>query len=96
MHFESTPEYRYTYPQYRESVRLNRVKPAELLIAQEDVVKTRIIGLIKGELLTEELIVLISGIEIDRDILEIAVLESHHYSGNIGLGFVKGFGLICV
>ncbi|HID20129.1 MAG TPA: hypothetical protein EYP28_04230 [Methanophagales archaeon] len=46
-----------------------------------------------GELLTDELVEEISGIEIARDILEISVLERHHYSGNIGLGFVKGFGL---
>ena len=29
----------------------------------------------------------------DRDLLKIAVLERHLASGNIGLGFVKGFGL---
>lgn len=29
----------------------------------------------------------------DNDILKIAVIERHKASGNIGLGFVKGFGL---
>jgi len=28
-----------------------------------------------------------------RDILKFAMLERHHASGNIGLGFIKGFGL---
>ena len=55
--------------------------------------KARIIGLIEGELLTEELVEEISGIDLARDILKIAVVERHHYTGNIGLGFVKGFGL---
>lgn len=31
--------------------------------------------------------------DIDNDILKIAVIERHKATGNIGLGFVKGFGL---
>jgi len=31
--------------------------------------------------------------DIERDILKIAVIERHKRTGNIGLGFVKGFGL---
>ncbi|MDD5765871.1 MAG: adenine deaminase [Candidatus Marinimicrobia bacterium] len=31
--------------------------------------------------------------DISRDILKIAVIERHHRTGNIGLGFVKGLGL---
>lgn len=31
--------------------------------------------------------------DIENDILKIAVLERHKATGNIGLGFVKGFGL---
>ncbi|OGP94789.1 MAG: adenine deaminase [Deltaproteobacteria bacterium RBG_16_54_18] len=31
--------------------------------------------------------------DLDRDILKIAVVERHKGTGNIGLGFVKGFGL---
>ncbi len=91
--FAQRPEYSFNYPQYRESVRIMRVKPDEFVIEQEGAIKARIIGLIEGELLTEELVEEISGIEIARDILEIGVLERHHYSGNMGLGFVKGFGL---
>ena len=32
-------------------------------------------------------------VDLDRDILKIAVLERHNRTGNIGLGFVNGFGL---
>ncbi|MBN2168112.1 MAG: adenine deaminase [Actinobacteria bacterium] len=31
--------------------------------------------------------------DLERDILKIAVIERHHWTGNIGLGFVRGFGL---
>ncbi|MCK4476130.1 MAG: adenine deaminase, partial [Methanophagales archaeon] len=85
--------YRDKYPKYGESVRIKRVKPDDFVIKLERARKARIIGLIEGELLTEELMEEISGIDIVRDILEIGVVERHHYSGNIGLGFVKGFGL---
>jgi len=81
------------YPQYRESVRIKRIRPEDFAITLEPASKVRIIGLIEGELLTEEIIEVISGIDIARDILKIAVVERHQYTGNIGLGFVKGFGL---
>ncbi|MFZ2071602.1 MAG: adenine deaminase [Halobacteriota archaeon] len=93
---EFTPPsvYRYNnYPQYGESVRINRITPDVFVIPQEGVKKARIIGLIKGELLTDALVAEISGIDIARDILKIAVVERHQKSGNIGLGFVNGFGL---
>ena len=86
-------EYRYRYPLYGESVRIKQVKPEDFVIKQERALKARIIGLIEGELLTDELVEEINGIDIARDILKIGVLERHHYSGNVGLGFVKGFGL---
>lgn len=31
--------------------------------------------------------------DIERDILKMAVIERHHATGNIGKGFIKGFGL---
>jgi adenine deaminase len=91
--FDIHAEYRYRYPKYGESIRLKRVKPEDFEIKLEIARKARLIGLIEGELQTEELVEEISGIDIARDILKIAVVERHHYSGNIGLGFVKGFGL---
>ena len=85
--------YEYNYPEYGESIKIKRVKSEDFGIWSERERKARIIGLIEGELLTEELVAEISGIDIARDILKIAVVERHHYSGNIGLGFIKGFGL---
>ena len=85
----------YKYPEYGTTVRIKPVKSEdfELKLNSEGPRKARIIGLIEGELLTEELVEEISGIDIARDILKIAVVERHHYTGNIGLGFVKDFGL---
>lgn len=60
--------------------------------------KCRTIGIIPGQLITEELIYDIdfsknNGIDTDRDILKIAVVERHHNTGHMGLGFIHGIGL---
>ncbi len=61
--------------------------------------KTRVIGVQKDQLITEslELPVLIKDgfavADIKRDIVKLAVVERHQATGNIGLGFVQGFGL---
>ncbi len=60
--------------------------------------KCRVIKIIPEQLLTEELISEIdfdknNGIDIDKDILKIAVMERHKKTGHIGLGFVNGIGL---
>jgi adenine deaminase len=47
----------------------------------------RVIGLIEGQLFTEELHLKST----DNDVLKMAVIERHHNTGNIGLGFVRGF-----
>ncbi|MHC1623789.1 MAG: adenine deaminase [Candidatus Methanospirareceae archaeon] len=86
-------DYTYKYPQYGESVRIKRIRPEDFEITLEPARQVRIIGVIEGELLTDEIIEVISGIDIACDILEIGVVERHQYTGNIGLGFVKGFGL---
>ncbi len=58
----------------------------------------RTIGVIPGQLITEERLLKINftkngGIDIDRDILKIAVVERHHNTGHIGVGFIQGIGL---
>lgn len=47
----------------------------------------RVIGLVQGQLFTEELHLKRN----DEDVLKIAVIERHHNTGNVGIGFVKGF-----
>ena len=60
--------------------------------------KCRIIKTIPDQLITEELIEDIdftknNGIDVDRDILKIAVVERHFSTGHIGLGFISGIGM---
>lgn len=61
--------------------------------------KIRVIEVIPDQIVTNEIIekaAVRNGLAIadpGRDLLKIAVLERHLASGNIGLGFVKGFGL---
>lgn len=59
----------------------------------------RIIGLIPGQLITREEFdrALVQNDQVvsdpSRDILKMAVIERHHATGNVGLGFVRGFKL---
>jgi adenine deaminase len=59
----------------------------------------RIIGIVPGQIVTEHLVEELSvenGSVLpdpDRDIVILAVVERHHGSGNVGVGFVRGLGL---
>lgn len=61
--------------------------------------RVRVIGVIPGQIVTEKLVVeprVEGGMVVsdpERDILKLVVVERHHASGNIGIGFVKGLGL---
>lgn len=61
-------------------------------------VPCRIIRILKGELITEEIrenldFTKNNGICVERDILKIAVIERHHATGHIGLGYINGIHL---
>ncbi|MHB8829548.1 MAG: adenine deaminase [Syntrophales bacterium] len=61
--------------------------------------KIRVIGQVPEQILTRQVFAVpkIAGgavvSDTDRDILKLAVFERHHCTGNIGIGFVSGFGL---
>jgi len=61
--------------------------------------QVRVIGAIEGQVTTAHRIERITRDEnlavadVERDILKIAVIERHLRTGNVGLGFVHGFGL---
>lgn len=60
--------------------------------------RCRVIKLIAGEIITDELCETINwsqnnGIDVERDILKLAVIERHKGTGHKGVGFVKGIGL---
>jgi len=81
----------------KESVHLPTAFDEHSFCICGDAKTIRVIGLITGELVTEELheqSMVENGKYVadpNRDILKIAVIERHHNTGNIGLGFVKGF-----
>lgn len=54
--------------------------------------KLPIIGLVPGQLYTTRE-GLSEGINIDQDILKVAVVERHKNTGHIGIGFVNGYGM---
>lgn len=59
----------------------------------------RVIGLVPDQIITEDLAMeakIEGGLVVadpDRDILKMCVFERHRGTGNVGIGFIKGFGL---
>jgi adenine deaminase len=85
-------------PVGRHSVKARRVAAADFRAASNSG-RTRAIGIIPGKIITEsrefDLAVGNHGVEVDldRDVVKIAVVERHGKNGNIATGFVHGFGL---
>ncbi len=85
------------YESIKNSMRLEQVLESDFMI-QLNSSKARVIRMVKGELLTEEWIAELNinkdnGIDIDRDILKLAVVERHKNTKHIGLGYISGMGL---
>ena len=80
------------------SVRIGAIKK-DFLVLRSDNPLAKVIQLIPGQIVTKKVmkkIALRDGLayaDLKQDILKIAVVERHHASGNIGVGFVQGFGL---
>jgi adenine deaminase len=61
--------------------------------------RARIIGIVKDQLLTTahvEEVRVEDGVAVAdsaRDVLRLSIIERHHATGNVGMGFVRGFGL---
>ncbi len=75
-----------------------KVISADLFYIEPKTPKCRVIGVIPGQIVTDELITDINwdrnnGIDIDRDILKLAVIERHKGTGHVGVGFISGIGL---
>ena len=51
-----------------------------------------IIGMIPGQIITEDR-GYATGIDVEKDILKMAVIERHKNTGHIGIGFLNGYGL---
>ncbi len=87
------------YPAVWNSFHMSSVKP-ECFEVKNLKQRLRVIGLVPHELLTEEIIEEITpeqlannGIDTSKDIIKAAVLERHHHTDHVGIGFLKGYGL---
>ena len=85
-------------PLLRGSINVNWIDLGDLSI-KAGKGKAKVIGVIPGQLITRKLMLSLKSkdglvvSDIRRDILKIAVIERHTASGNVGMGFVRGFGL---
>ena len=71
---------------------------AENFRLEEKAEKCRVIQVIPGQLVTDEVHLTINwaennGIDTEKDLLKLAVIERHSNTGHIGLGFIRGLGL---
>ncbi|MEA2622947.1 MAG: adenine deaminase [Chloroflexota bacterium] len=82
----------------RQTVRVNPVGAADFATPSAGS-PIRVIGLIEDQVVTESLVrepVVVDGLAVadaDAGLAKIAVLERHHATGRIGLGFIAGSGL---
>ncbi|WP_417686022.1 adenine deaminase [Roseibium sp.] len=81
-----------------DSVRASKVSPDAFQVgaANSDV---DVIGVVPGRIITEHLkrnLPVVDGkaqMDLQQDVLKVAVVERHKHTGNIGCGFVSGFGM---
>ena len=82
----------------RRKLRIKAIKREDLLL-RSDQPLAKVIQLIPGQIVTKKVmkkIVLKDGVaypNLKEDIIKIIVVERHRATGNMGIGFVQGFGL---
>lgn len=97
----NVPDYEYS-SEIQKSVNVGKLPESDKFLIKtnkKENQKVRVIGISEGSLLTtsetEQLRVENGRVTPDprKDILQVAVVERHHATGEIGKGFVRGFGL---
>ncbi len=76
-----------------------RYEPRDIVVAPSQAKKIRVIEIVPDQIVTKELITtpkiedgeLVP--DVKRDILKLVVVERHRATGNVGVGFVRGFKL---
>src|SRR5256714_1489494 len=85
--------------QPRSTMNLRYRAPADLEVRAKKAEKIRVIEIVPSQIVTTEILetprILDGQIvsDIGRDILKLVVVERHRATGNVGVGFVRGFGL---
>ncbi len=85
--------------QPRSTMNLSYRAPEDFVVSADHAKKIRIIEIVPHQIVTKSLIEppkidnrqIVA--DIDRDILKLVVVERHRATGNVGVGFVRGFGL---
>jgi len=86
------------YSKARRTIRIGELSKKNLIL-RSSVPFAKVIQVIPGQILTQKAlkqVVLKEGIalpHVKEDILKIVVIERHKGTGNVGIGFVQGFGL---
>lgn len=92
------------YERVTNSFHMKKIQP-ELLQMAELKSKQRVIQLTPYSILTSEKIITLTtgqgmsqqevaaGVDVKQDIIKLAVLERHHNTGNVGVGYISGYGL---
>ncbi len=82
------------------SFNCNEIVPENFVVeysSEEECDRFRVIKMIEGEITTEEVFApLVNGeakVNLEEDIIKLAVIERHHNTNHVGLGFVTGYGL---
>jgi adenine deaminase len=86
-------------PQPRSTMNLRYQPPKDLEVSGKDQAKIRVIEIVPNQIVTKERIetaraengLLVA--DTTRDILKLVVVERHRATGNVGVGFVRGFKL---
>jgi adenine deaminase len=86
-------------PQPRSTMNMSYHAPQDFELSANGAEKIKVIGIVPHQIVTQTLIERpkIEGGKIvadtERDILKLVVVERHRATGNVGVGFVRGFGL---
>jgi len=88
-------------PTFHNTINIKDFDSSVFVVSIKSILSSNIqvIGVIPGQIITQKRIVkpkieknhVVSDVE--RDLAKIAVMERHHSTGNIGLGFIQGLGL---
>lgn len=82
---------KFDYPEdAKMTMKAKELKESDLFLPKG---LARIIEIIDGEILTEESVEAVEGIDVKRDILKAVVVERHKRTGNVGKAYVRGFGI---
>ncbi len=83
----------------RSTMNLSYRAPADFEVGADGAQKIRVIEIVPHQIVTKEIIEtskIVDGqlvSDVARDILKLVVVERHRATGNVGVGFVRGFGL---